>query len=175
MLRFYLRTAALPLDPNPMDDTLRQIGQLLLGAVPTVALFGLLYLSYRVLLHKPLEAALAERHRQTQGALEKAQADVASADARAADYGRRLREARVAIYQAQESRRRKFQEATAAALAEARSKADAMVRQTRADLEKDMAAARGGLEAESDKLAAAVIQAILKPAGGAAAAAGGRS
>jgi len=155
-----------------MDDTLRQIGQLLLGAVPTVVLFGLLYVSYKVLLHKPLEAVLEERRRRTQGAMEKAQADIASADARTADYEKRVQEARVAIYQAQESRRKKFQEATAAALAEARGRADATVRQTRTDLQKDVAAARTGLEAESDKLAAAVIQAILKPTAGAAA--GGR-
>ena len=159
-----------------MDDTLRQIGQLLLGAVPTVILFGLLYLSYRVLLHKPLEAALEERHRRTQGAIEKAQADIASADARTAEYEQRVRDARVAIYQAQESRRRKFQEVAAAALAEARAKADALVRQTRSELEKDVTAARAGLESESEKLAAAVIQSILKPAGGApTGAAGGRS
>ena len=157
-----------------MDETLRQIGELLLGAVPTVILFGLLYLSYRLLLHKPLEAVLAERRSKTQGAIEKAQADIAAADARAAEYEQRLRDARVAVFQAQESRRRKFQEATAAALAEARAKADALVRQTRGDLEKDAAAARTGLEAESDKLAAAVLQAILKPAAGAASA-GGRS
>ena len=159
-----------------MDETLRQIGELLLGAVPTVILFGLLYVSYRVLLHKPLEAALEERHRRTQGAIEKAQADIASADARTAEYEQRVRDARVAIYQAQESRRRKFQEAAAAALAEARAEADGLVRQTRGDLEKDVTAARAGLESESEKLAAAVIQSILKPAGGApAGAAGGRS
>lgn len=159
-----------------MDETLKQIGELLLGAVPTVILFGVLYVCYRVLLHKPLEAVLEERHRRTQGAIEKAQADIASADARTAEYEQRVRDVRVAIYQAQESRRRKFQEAAAAALAEARAKADALVRQTRGDLEKDVTAARAGLESESEKLAAAVIQSILKPAGGAAAgAAGGRS
>ena len=158
-----------------MDDTLRQIGQLLLGAVPTVVLFGLLYVSYRILLHKPLGSVLEERRSKTQGAMEKAQADIAGADARAAEYEQRLREARVAVYQAQESRRRRFQEATAAGLAEARAKANAMVLQTRADLGQDMAAARVGLQGESDMLAAAVIQTILKPAGRAAAAAGRRS
>lgn len=159
-----------------MDETLRQIGQLLLGAVPTVILFGLVYVSYRVLLHKPLEATLEERHQRTQGAIEKAQADIASADARTAEYEQRVRDARMAIYQAQESRRRKFQEAAAAALAEARAKADVLVRQTRGELEKDVTAARAGLESESEKLAAAVIQSILKPAGGApTGAAGGRS
>ena len=48
----------------------------------------------------------------------------------------------------------------------------ATVRETRAALEKDAAAARTGLEAESEKLAAAVVQAILKPAAGAPAAGG---
>ena len=129
-----------------MDETLRQIGELLLGAVPTVVLFGLLYVCYRFLLHKPLEAVLEERHQKTQGAIEKAQADIAAADARAADYEQRLRDVRVAIYQPQESRRRKFQEATAAALAEAHAKAQALVRGTRAELEKDVVAARSSLE-----------------------------
>jgi F-type H+-transporting ATPase subunit b len=152
-----------------MGETVRQIGELLLGAVPTVVLFGLLYLAYRFLLHRPLEAVLEERHQKTQGAIEKAQADIASADARAADYEQRLREARTAIYQAQEGRRRRFQEATAAALAEARAQSDALVRQTRAELEKDMTAARASLESESEKLAGAVIQSILKAAVGAAA------
>ena len=152
-----------------MDDTLRQVGELLLAAVPTMALFGLLYVCYRFLLHQPLEAVLAERRRKTEGAIEKAQADIASADARTAEYEQRLRDARVAIYQAQEGRRRKFQEAAAAALAEARAKSDAMVHQTRAALEKDRAAARASLQSESEKLAAAVIQSILKTAGGAAA------
>ena len=155
-----------------MDETLKQIGELLLGAIPTIVLFGLLYVSYRVLLHKPLEAVLEERRSKTEGAVEKARADVASADARAAEYEQRLKEARVAVFRAQESRRRKFQEATAAALAEARAKADATVRETRAALEKDAAAARTGLEAESEKLAAAVVQAILKPTAGAPAAGG---
>jgi F-type H+-transporting ATPase subunit b len=156
-----------------MDDTLQQIGQLMLEAVPTVILFGVLYIAYRVLLHNPLEKVLEERHRRTQGAVTKAQADIASADARAAEYEQRLRDARTAIFQAQESRRRKFQEAAAAALEEARGKAGAMVRQTRSNLEQDVAAARLRLQGEGDKLAAAVIQSILKPASGAAA--GGRS
>ena len=77
-----------------MDQTLRQLGELLLGAVPTVILLATLYILYTFLVHRPLTAVLAERRSRTQGAMEKARADIAAAEARTADYEQRLREAR---------------------------------------------------------------------------------
>ena len=44
-----------------MDETLRQLGELLLGSVPTIILFALLYLLYTLIVHKPLTKVLAER------------------------------------------------------------------------------------------------------------------
>jgi len=41
-----------------MDQTLRQLGELLLGSVPTIILMGLLYLLYTTIVHKPLGACL---------------------------------------------------------------------------------------------------------------------
>src|ERR1700686_3677223 len=69
-----------------MDETLRQIGELLLGSVPTIIFFLLLYGLYTVIVHKQLARVLAERHARTQGAIEKAKADIATAEARAAEY-----------------------------------------------------------------------------------------
>jgi len=43
-----------------MDETLRQLGELLLGSVPTVILLALLYLLYTTIVHKPLQRVLAE-------------------------------------------------------------------------------------------------------------------
>lgn len=37
-----------------MDQTLKQVGELLLGAIPTVVFLMLLYFFYRILVHKPL-------------------------------------------------------------------------------------------------------------------------
>jgi len=65
-----------------MEQTLRQLGELLLGAVPTAILLGTLYILYTFLVHRPLTAVLAERRSRTQGAMEKARADIAGAEAR---------------------------------------------------------------------------------------------
>ena len=87
-----------------MDETLRQIGELLLGSVPTIIFFLLLFGFYTVLVHKPLTAVLAERSARTQGAIEKARADIDSAEKRTAEYEQKLREARLALFKAQEER-----------------------------------------------------------------------
>ena len=77
-----------------MDQTLQQLGELLLGAVPTVILLALLYVLYTVIVHKPLQRVLAERRSKTEGAVEKSRADIAAAEARTAEYEQKMREAR---------------------------------------------------------------------------------
>jgi F-type H+-transporting ATPase subunit b len=144
-----------------VDETLKQVGGLLLGAVPTVVFMVLLYASYAVLVHKPLVRVLAERRSKTEGAIEKARADVAAAEARTAEYEQRLREARVAVFKSQEARRQQAQQARATALATARAKAQAQVEQARAAIESDKQAAQSGLQAEGGKLAAEIIRAVL--------------
>jgi F-type H+-transporting ATPase subunit b len=156
-----------------MEETLRQLGELLLRAIPTVICFLLAYAAYRFLVHKPLVRVLEERHARTEGAVEKARADIAAAAARTAEYEQRLREAKVAIYKAQEARRQQALAARAAALAEAREGAAQQVSQARATLEQEMEAAKGGLQSESERLAAEVIRTVLKPAVVAQARAGG--
>ena len=92
-----------------MDAALKKaIGELLLSAVPTIIMFGILYFAYRFLVHNPLARALAERRSKTEGAVAKAQADVAAADSKTKDYEERLREARMGIFKAQEARRKQL-------------------------------------------------------------------
>jgi F-type H+-transporting ATPase subunit b len=146
-----------------MDETLRQIGGLLLGSIPTVIFFLLLYGLYTVLVHKPLARVLAERHARTQGAIEKARADVQSAEARTAEYEQRLRDARVALFKAQEARRAQAAQARAAAIAEARSKAQAQVEQGRAAIENQKRVAKQSLEGEAGRLASEIIRSVLEP------------
>ena len=43
-----------------MDQTLHQLGELLLGSVPTVVLVALLYALYTSIVHKPLRRVLEE-------------------------------------------------------------------------------------------------------------------
>ena len=65
-------------------DVLNQIGGLLLGSVPTVILFVLLYFAYTTLVRKPLERILAERRARTIGAVEQARGAIAAAEAETA-------------------------------------------------------------------------------------------
>jgi F-type H+-transporting ATPase subunit b len=147
-----------------MDEILGQLGGLLLGSVPTIIFIVLLFGIYTAVVHKPLVKVLAERHSRTEGAIEKARADIAQAEARTAEYEQRLREARMTVFKSQEARGQLALQARAAAVAEARTGAQGQVEKARAAIEQDRVAAQAGLQAESGKLAAAIIRTVLQPA-----------
>lgn len=157
-----------------MDQTLKQVGELLLGAIPTVVLLLVLYAFYEVLVKKPLYRVLAERQSRTEGAMLKARTDVAAAEAKTQEYEQRLREARIAIFKAQEERRQKALELRTEAVRQSRERAEQQIRQAKAAIEQDVAAARAGLQAEAEKLASEIIHTILHP-GGTAPAIGGQA
>lgn len=148
-----------------MDETLKQLGELLLGAIPTVILLALLYGLYAVLVHKPLQRVLAERRSKTEGAIEKSKADIASAEARTAEYEQKMREARASVFRAQENRRQAASQARTNAVNEARSKAQKQVQAAKADIENDRLAAEQGLQAEVVALAQEIMRRVLQPAG----------
>jgi len=147
-----------------MEDILRQLGELLLAAIPTVVVFVVLFFAYKLIVHKRLVAVLDERRARTEGAVENADADIAAAEARAAEYEQRLREARLSIFKKQEARRQQLLQARSAALAEARAGAEARVKAARASLEQDAERAKLALQDESEALANQIIRTVLKPA-----------
>ncbi len=148
-----------------MDQTLQQLGELLLGAVPTVILLALLYALYTAIVHKPLQRVLAERRSKTEGAVEKSRADIAAAEARTAEYEQKLREARAVVFRAQDARRQAAMQARTNALNEARSNAQAQVRSAKEGIESDRAEAEKSLPAEAASLAHEIVRRVLQPAG----------
>jgi F-type H+-transporting ATPase subunit b len=148
-----------------MDETLRQLGELLLGAVPTVILLALLYALYTAIVHKPLRRVLEERRSKTEGAVEKSRADIAAAEARTAEYEHSLREARATIFRAQEARRQAALQARANAAAEGRKRTQAQVQAAKKDIESDKEAAKAGLQGEAAILAREIVRRVLAPAG----------
>ena len=148
-----------------MDQTLQQLGELLLGAVPTVILLAMLYALYKMIVHKPLRRVLDERRSKTEGAVEKSKADIAAADARTSEYEQRLREARAAIFRSQEGSRQAAMQARANAVSEARKKAQGQVQAAKAAIESDRVAAEQGLQAEAVTLAREIVRRVLEPAG----------
>src|ERR1700745_4161943 len=148
-----------------MDQTLQQLGELLLGAVPTVILLTLLYALYTGIVHKPLRRVLDERRSKPEGAVEKSKADIAAAEARTSEYEQRLREARAAIFRSQEANRQAAMQARGHAGNEARRKAQRQVQAAKADIESDRAAAEQGLQAEAATLAREIVRRVLEPPG----------
>jgi F-type H+-transporting ATPase subunit b len=146
-----------------MEQTLRQLGELLLASVPTVILLWLLYIIYVFVVHRPLTAVLAERQKRTQGAMEKARADIAAAEARTADYEQRLREARQKVFKSLEGRRQQAAEARNAAVNQARARAQEQVKQARAGLEQDKEEAMSKLQSEAGRLATEIVRTVLRP------------
>jgi F-type H+-transporting ATPase subunit b len=146
-----------------MEQTLRQLGQLLLGSVPTVILMALLYTLYTFLVNRPLAAVLAERRNRTQGAMEKARADIAAAEARTADYEQRLREARQKIFKLQEARQQRANQLRAQAIQQARTRAQEQVQQARAALEEDKQQAMSKLQSDASRLAVEIVRTVLRP------------
>jgi F-type H+-transporting ATPase subunit b len=149
-----------------MDETLKQLGGLLLGSIPTVIFMVLTYAAYAVLVHKPLSKVLAERHERTAGAVAKAKADVAAAEARTVEYEQRLREARVAVFKAQEAKRQQAAQARAAAVAETRARMQDRVMQERTSIAEEQKNAQVALQPESERLAREIIETVLRPLAG---------
>jgi F-type H+-transporting ATPase subunit b len=146
-----------------MDLIIKQLGELLLGSIPTMIFLLLLFVIYTFVVHRPLAAILAERRSKTEGAVEKARADLSSSEARAAEYEQRLREARLAVYKAQEARRVQAQQNRAKLTAETREAAQKLVDEARAGIENDKVAAQTALQAESASLATEIIRTVLQP------------
>jgi F-type H+-transporting ATPase subunit b len=120
-------------------------------------------LPVQVLVHRPLTAVLAERRNRTEGALEKARADIASAEARTADYEQRLREARLKIFKNLEARRQQALQARTEAAAQARARAQEQVKAARADIEQYKQEALTNLQAEAGRLASEIVRTVLRP------------
>jgi F-type H+-transporting ATPase subunit b len=144
-----------------MQEIIQQVGTLLLGAVPTALLFIVLVLSYQFLVQGPLTATLKERRARTDGAVEDAHKAIAQAEARAAEYALKLRQARADVYKVREQRIKQWNVERDAALDAARKAAGLKVGQAKAELEMEAASARTTIQASAGDLANLVVSAVL--------------
>ena len=146
-----------------MNQTLHQLGELVLGSVPTIILFTIVFAAYNLIVHKPLVRVLAERRARTQGAIEKAQQDIAAAEQKTAEYEARLREARMAVYKEQEARRKQWNEQRDTLVRQSRGEADAKIKTARAGIQADVDVAKTDIQHSSEALAQEVVRTVLKP------------
>lgn len=144
-----------------MDEILHQLGELVLGSVPTMVLFILLIAAYGVLVRRPLERVLAERRARTLGAVEQARGAMATAEAETSAYEEKLRNAKLEIFQAREARLKRWNEEREAALAQVRETAQRRIQVARVDIEQSAADARTKIEGLSGELSSLILDAVL--------------
>jgi F-type H+-transporting ATPase subunit b len=138
-----------------------QLGELFLGAAPTIVIILLFYFILRALFFKPLLQVMAERDARTVGAQKAAEAAQAAAAAKVKQYQEALKQARGQVYSEQEVARKKLLDERAAQLKEARGKGAAEVGAAKERVAGELAAARRDLEATVGQLSAEIAQRIL--------------
>ncbi len=133
----------------------------MLGSIPTIGFFLLLLAAYGVLVRKPLEKVLADRHARTDGAMDEAHKAIAAAEAKTADYEQRMREARASLFEKQQAELKQSSDAREKALGTARTQAQTRIDAARAQVTEAGDEAKRQIEAGSDALSSQIIAAIL--------------
>lgn len=149
-----------------MEEIFQQIGALLLGATPTILLFVALVLAYQFLVQGPLSRALAERRARTEGAIENAHQAISRAEARAAEYAEKLRQARAEIFKMREARDKQRSAERESALDAARKAAGAKVSMARGEIDAEAESAKQSIQGSAGELANQVVRAVLPVAAG---------
>ena len=144
-----------------MDETLHQLEGLLLGSIPTIFLFLLLVILYRLLVYGPLTRVLNERRERTEGAIEQADAAMAAAAAKAQEYEAQLRAARSKIFQARQLKQQQWTRERDSALAEAHAAAQRQVEEAKLALQAQTEAGHRTIEDSIDQLASEILAAVL--------------
>ncbi len=144
-----------------MEAILHQLGDLLIGSVPTIVFFLILLGAYAFLVRRPLEKVLAQRYSRTGGAMDEAKGAIASAEAKTAEYERRLRDARAEIFSARAARQKAATEARESALQETRDAAQHRIAAARDAVERSGAEAKADIEAGAASLSQSILAAIL--------------
>ena len=140
---------------------LQQLGGLVLGSAPTMVLFLITLAVYRLLVHAPLKKILQQRYDRTQGAIEKAHAAIAAAEAKTTEYEERLRAARAGIFRDRHERLHAIHVETEQALTAARAGAQERIATAVIAIEESAGAARLQLEEFIGDLTADVVRAVL--------------
>jgi F-type H+-transporting ATPase subunit b len=147
-----------------MDQILNQLGELVLGSVPTMVLFILLVTAYGFLVRRPLDRVLAERRARTLGAIDQARGAIAAAEAETSAYEEKLRAAKAEIFQARDRKLKQWNAEREAALAQARQHTQERVRGARQEIEQSAHEARLQIAGVSEELSSRILAAVL-PAG----------
>jgi F-type H+-transporting ATPase subunit b len=147
-----------------MNQILNQLGELVLGSIPTMVLFLLLVVAYGLLVRRPLDKVLAERRARTSGAVEQARGAIAAAEAETSAYEEKLRGAKNEIFQIREEKLKRWNAERETTLEQVRQATREQINAAREGIEQSAETARLQIEGLSSELSAQILKAVL-PAG----------
>jgi F-type H+-transporting ATPase subunit b len=139
-----------------------QLGELFLGAAPTVLIILIFYFILRTLFFQPLLKVMAERDARTVGAQKAAEAAQAAAAEKVKQYQEALKQARGKVYAEQEAARKKLLDERTAQLKDARTKASGEVTQAKERVLSELGAARRDVESSVPQLSGEIARRILQ-------------
>jgi len=139
-----------------------QLGELFLGAVPTVLLILIFYFIMKSLFFKPLLKVMAERELRSIGAEKAAEAAQNAAAEKLKQYQDALKQERAKLYAEQEAERKKWLDERAALVKDARSKSAVEVSSGKERVAAELLAARRDMEAGISQLAAEIAARVIE-------------
>jgi F-type H+-transporting ATPase subunit b len=139
-----------------------QLGELFLGAVPTVIVFLLFYFFLRWAFFTPIQKAMARRKALIEGARAEAAKVEAEAKQELDTYNQALKSALAKIYEEQEAARQAVLEERAQLLRAMRNRSQEEVTEAKKNIAADVAAARTEIERQMPALADEIARAILE-------------
>jgi F-type H+-transporting ATPase subunit b len=143
-------------------EILHQLGQLFLGAVPTVIIVLIFYFFLRWAFFTPIQKAMAERQARIEGARAEAAAVEAEAKQELDTYNEALRKARVEIYGEQEALRQAALAERAALLKAMRTRTQEDVAAAKKRIAAEVVTARAEIDRQTPALADEIARAILR-------------
>lgn len=144
-----------------MNQILDQLGELVLGALPTIFFFILLVIAYGLLVRRPLDRLLAERRSRTVGAMDQARLAISAAESETAAYEEKLRFAKAEIFAMREGRLRQWAAERERAIEEARRITGDRIERAKAEIEQGVSVARRQIEGVSQELSEQILKAVM--------------
>ena len=139
-----------------------QLGELFLGAAPTVLIILFFYFILRGLFFQPLLRVMAEREARTAGAQKASEASKTAAAEKVREYQGALKQARTQVYAEQEAARKKLVEERGTELKAVRAKWAGEVRAAKERVAKELAEAQREVEASVAQLASEIARRMLQ-------------
>lgn len=159
VLLCWVAPAGVQSSANP--SLMQSLLDLVVASVPTILLFLVTLAAYRFLVHTPLTKILRERYAKTRGAIESAEAAVAAAEKKTAEYEEKLRLARAEVFREIHERLERVHLESEVAIAQTHAAAQEKTATARIAIEERMQAARLELDGLVGELSAEILKRIL--------------